>query len=603
MTNADSFGAGNFYGAAISGGSMANTQNMNSVNLQSMPMSKTSSPLIGNQANSHGAPHAAQMKPQSIDQSEKMNFQSSISQPYQQQQFQKQSHIQQQHQFVQHHQQRQQNQQQQQQKLLNNNAYGQSQVMSDMGSQVKREPGMEQQNEGTRSQVSQQFQLAESQNQFHQSSIQQHSRGAHVSSDQNEICSSVPQVPQPMKRMLHPHQLVGESHHEFSSISVDPALQGQWHPQSQERTQMMGTMSNEQHIQEDFNQRIARQGEAQRNNLPSEGHVVGQPDGPRSTAEPPNSKIASTSNDVNRERQYKNQQRWLLFLRHARKCGAPEGKCQERHCITMQKLLQHMEKCNSPQCTYPRCRHTRKLIHHNKHCRDPACPVCAPVTNFLLQQLERARANAESRLRNSGSGSCKSYDAGDASGGMVSKTPSVVETSHDIQPSLKRMKIEQSFQSLAPESENSAVSASAVTESQVSKDVQHHHQDYQHKRMCMPIKAEYMDVQMETSVSSAHGSPSNSEMKDNVDDIGNQRPDGDSSRRNEPAAAAKPEVIKVEKENDPVKQENESQLAESTCSKSGKPKIKGVSLTELFTPDQVIEHIKGLRQWVGQVCA
>ncbi|GMY38343.1 histone acetyltransferase HAC1-like [Fagus crenata] len=59
--------------------------------------------------------------------------------------------------------------------------------------------------------------------------------------------------------------------------------------------------------------------------------------------------------------------------------------------------------------------------------------------------------------------------------------------------------------------------------------------------------------------------------------------------------------IKLEKENDPANQENVTQPAEhAAATKSGNPKIEGVSLIQLFTPQQVREHIQGLRQWVAQ---
>ncbi|KAK7817509.1 histone acetyltransferase hac1 [Quercus suber] len=50
--------------------------------------------------------------------------------------------------------------------MLNNDTFGQSQLTSDIGNQVKREPGVEHHNEVMNSQVSEQFQLSEMQNQF-----------------------------------------------------------------------------------------------------------------------------------------------------------------------------------------------------------------------------------------------------------------------------------------------------------------------------------------------------------------------------------------------------------------------------------------------------
>jgi E1A/CREB-binding protein len=42
-------------------------------------------------------------------------------------------------------------------------------------------------------------------------------------------------------------------------------------------------------------------------------------------------------------------------------------------------------------------------------------------------------------------------------------------------------------------------------------------------------------------------------------------------------------------------------LTDATVTKSGKPKIKGVSMIELFYPDEVDVHIDSLKLWVGQV--
>nr|ASU54197.1 histone acetyltransferase [Hevea brasiliensis] len=600
INNAGSFGSGNFYGAVTSVGSMMNAQTP--VSLQ--PTAKTHSPVVNNQSNLHGMHQAAHIKPQLVDQSEKMNFQSpipsrdSVLQSNQQQQFLQKLHQFPQQQFVQ--QQCIKKQQNQQHQHLFHDAFDQSQL-SNPGNQVKYEPGVEHHNEVLHSQTSQQFQMSESQNQFQQNVVKDHSRGAQnlsLPSGHHDMCSSLVHNSQQMQQMLHPHQLVSESQSDFNCLPVgtpsDTILQGQWHPHLQDRAGIP-CMSHEQHVQEDFHQRISGQDEAQRNNLASEGSNIVQNVHPRNSSEAQNSNgVICRSGSANRDPQFRNQQKWLLFLRHARRCTASEGNCSDVNCITVQKLLRHLDKCNSSPCPYPRCHHTRILIHHNKYCRDAVCPVCIPVKNYIEAQM-RAHTHPSS---DSGFPS-KSNNAGDNSAKFISKNPAVVEISEELHPSLKRMKIEQSPQSFKPDNETAAVSASVTTDSHTSQDVQQ--QDYKQCDTGMPVKSEYMEVKLEVPLNSGQGSPSNNEMKKDIMDNNSQKPDGESAVQDESTSLSKQESVKVEKETDPGKQENSGQPADNAAgTKSGKPKTKGVSLTELFTPEQVREHIIGLRQWVGQ---
>lgn len=576
---------------------MMNTQNTNPVKLPSI---QKNSSLISGHTNLHGMQQAAHMKSQTINQLEKLNFQSSLTsrdalmhsqQQYQQrpQQFQQPEHYaQQQFQLK--------LQSQQPQHLVSNDAFSQSQLSSNLENQVKSEPGIEHHKEVLNSHVSEQFHMSEMQSQFQPNSSEDCSRNAQYltfPSGQHDLASSTPQNSQ---QMLHPHQLVAESQNNLSCVTVGAQSKAvalnQW-PQSQDGDRMPDNNSHDQNLHMDFHQRISVQDEAQCNNLSSDVSNIGQ-----AVASKGSTEVLDSGSTV--KKAHRNQQRWLLFLLHARRCSAPEGRCQERFCSMAQKLCKHIEGCTLRHCPYPRCHHTRVLLHHFINCKDPHCPVCVFVRNYrrAFQFKPQIQPERGSSLPSTVNGSCKSYNMIPTSPGLISKPPSIIETAEDMHPSLKRIKIEHNTQSINPENENSASSVPANFESLVSRDAQF--QAYPNTEKSVSIKPELTEIKAEVPAHLAHGKLSKMKMDDN--NVNEKRPDCEPVKYDEPGNLARQESIKSEKEVGHDKQENVMQQSENAAgTKSGKPKIKGVSLTELFTPEQVRDHITGLRQWVGQV--
>ncbi|RWR84205.1 zinc finger protein [Cinnamomum micranthum f. kanehirae] len=620
MNASDLSGSGNLYGPAASVGSTMNNENGNSSSLQSKPRTNAGLP-----AHQHTQQTMQQqtvhMKPQPIDHSTKMNFQSSHSaqehliQSQQQinmfQQQELQQHSRQPYaQFVQHQQQQKQQNQQPQQLPVKNDILKQSHLTSNLGDHIMADLGTDSHGEMLRSQGPEQCHSSELQNQFQQNtSAEDFPKGVQLlshSSGPQDFCVSLPQAPEKPQKLLYHHRKTAESQNDFSRHSAGSQhatlLQGQLLPQLNEDSHMQDQSSLEHHVQEEFRQRIAGHDEAQRPHLPLEGSSTGQGATSRSAAIPKASSAMGfgTRNEM-REQQYYNQRRWLLFLCHARKCSAPEGKCQESHCIIAQRLWMHMEKCTGEQCGYPRCHGSKKLINHNKTCRLADCPVCVPVRQFRIAQLKaRDCPPSGMGLANSIDGSFKTRDTGDADALTSKVGASVSQTSEEL-PLGKRMKMDHPSPSFVSKSETPPGSVPLHSHPHISQDPQL--QAYELTNVCMPTKSEVTEVKKDLSVGSGQGSLPifNDMMKTEPEDSCTMKPDPEPISTSEVAGHAKVDNSQVDGTDQTVKQEANALPADhASGTKSGKPKIKGVSLTELFTPEQIREHITGLRQWVGQ---
>lgn len=542
----------------------------------------------------------------------KMNFQSfhpletNIMHFNQQQELQQLPHYLQQQRIVQ--QQRQQNLQLQQQHVLPKNEASQAQMISNVASQIKCEPGIERREGSLHSQFSGQFQSSEVQNHYQNLSEEQSrvNKSHSLPPSKQEVYSAQTQTTENMQQILYQQPFITDSHNELNSndaVMSESVLQGQWRSRSQDGPHMMQSFSKEHNLQGEYSQKTSGQGDAHQNNLSSEGSIICQNVSNR-TAEPRsgNGSVLKYGN-ANCDRQFKNQLRWLLFLRHARACNAPKGRCPEKYCVAAQELLRHVDGCFLARCPNPRCPMTKRLIEHHKKCKHPECPVCIPVKNYIMMHIKaRAQQDSKSNFPPSENGSCKTYDTRDTVSRLNMHMSQSVPTSEDLQPSLKRMKIEQQpSQSIDSERESSAVPISSLCEPHVLQDGLN--EESQTGDTCAVIKSEAAGIKIEIPSSSARGSPSVLEKKkENIDKTFIRMADSDSAITSDSARFPKEESMKIEKEVDPanhgiVTLPNENVAA----TKSGKPNIQGVSMTELFTPEQVREHIRGLRQWVGQV--
>ncbi|XP_010418930.1 PREDICTED: histone acetyltransferase HAC5-like [Camelina sativa] len=587
MSNANTFASGDLYGVLTSSGSMETPVDMNSMSLN--PMRRVDASFGSNQSSLQVVENNPLLKSQPFHQFENGNFQSSSNSKENLAQV---SHRPLEHQFNQqaHH-----AQYQQQEHLMNNEADRQSQLDSNFVSQVKHEPRVEYYNEAFQMQAINKAEPSTLQNQYKQNAVKDEYVGVQsapvCSSSQLKISPSIPPRTQQAPQISQWKDLSN------LSAGVQPVSGlGQWHSSSQNVTHLSKNSSEER---ERFGVRFPMQHEGTNNSSFVRESTNCQNVAPKGTLEAPH--LLEGSNALSKQLNgdsslsYKNQRRWLLFLLHVRKCNAAEDNCESKYCFTTKTLLKHINDCKSPACAYQFCLQTRNLIHHYKHCRNEACPVCVFVKSFKEKQKFTFLQRAEPSPASLNHGPKESFESLLTSNGRDSKAAFVVD---DLQPAPKRLKVEKPSQFAYHETPSIPATTSAgVSEGHFSVGSQE--KDRLQSDVCKTVRTN-VPMNVDSSDSKRRLVPVSRELEKPVckDTPMGRRVGGESAFKN---VLSEQENPKRTNEISALKEEKaEQSVGAVSVSNNGKSKIKGVSLIELFTPEQVEEHIRGLRQWVGQ---